>query len=62
MPAAPCKLFINIFQADWAGCKIITVGHGILNKLDTLGKNLDEFSLETVQMFYRDASQAGYQI
>jgi transaldolase len=52
---------LNIFQADAIGCHIITVTEDILQKLPLVGKDLDEFSLETVQMFHRDAQQAGYQ-
>lgn len=53
---------LNIFQADEIGCDIITVTSPILNKLKLTGKNLDEFSLETVQMFYEDAQAAGYSL
>ncbi len=47
-------------QADRIGCDIITVTHDLLKKLPTLGKDLDEFSLETVKMFHGDAVAAGY--
>lgn len=53
---------LNIFQAEDAGCHIITLLPEMLNKLDLIGKDLDTFSLETVSMFYRDACAAGYQI
>ncbi len=53
---------LNIFQAEDAGCHIITLLPEMLNKLDLIGKDLDTFSLETVSMFYRDACSAGYQI
>jgi len=46
---------LNIVQADSVGCHIITVTHDLLKKLDSIGKDLDTFSLETVQMFHRDA-------
>lgn len=59
--ASPREL-LNIFQADMIGCHIITVTPDILKKLEFVGKDLDEFSLDTVQMFYRDAQAAGYQI
>ena len=32
----------------------------LLKKLPTVGKDLDQFSLETVQMFYNDARTAGF--
>ena len=51
---------LNIFQADAIGCHVITVTHDLLAKLSSVGKDLDEFSLETVQMFERDAVAAGY--
>jgi transaldolase len=51
---------LNIVQADQVGCHVITMTHDLLNKLDGLGKDLEQFSLETVQMFRRDAVQAGF--
>ena len=51
---------LNVVQADQVGCHIITVTHDLLKKLDSLGKDLDQFSLETVQMFHRDAVAAGF--
>jgi transaldolase len=59
--ASPREVF-NIVQADRAGCHIITVTSDLLAKLPTLGKSLDQFSLETVQMFHRDAQAAGLEI
>jgi len=59
--ASPREL-LNIVQADECGCHIITVTNDILNKLSLLGKDHDDFSLETVEMFHRDASAAGYTI
>jgi len=53
---------LNLLHAEQAGCQIITVTNDLLKKLPLLGKDLAEFSLETVQMFYRDASAAGYQL
>jgi transaldolase len=51
---------LNVVQADSVGCHIITMTHDLLPKLDLLGKDLDQFSLETVRMFHRDASAAGF--
>ena len=59
--ASPREL-LNIFHADAVGCHIITVTNDILAKLSLVGKNQEEYSLETVQMFYRDAAAAGYSI
>lgn len=59
--ASPREL-LNIVQADEVGCHIITVTTDILTKLPLLGKNHSDYSLETVEMFYRDAVAAGYTI
>jgi len=59
--ASPREL-LNIFQADAIGCHIITVTNDILNKLSLVDKDLDAYSLETVEMFRRDAVAAGYTI
>ncbi len=59
--ASPREL-LNIFHADEAGCDIITVTKSILDKLILLNKDLDEYSLETVKMFYNDAQKAGFKI
>jgi transaldolase len=59
--ASPREL-LNIFQADAAGCHIITVDEKILTKLESVGKDLDAFSLETVQMFHKHASASGYRL
>ncbi|MGE0564828.1 MAG: transaldolase [Pseudolabrys sp.] len=53
---------LNIFQGDALGCHIITVTPDHLKKLALVGKNLDEYSRETVNMFYKDAQSAGYTI
>jgi len=53
---------LNIFQADRVGCDIITVAHDLLAKLGALGKDLDQFSLETVRMFRDDAVKTGFSI
>ena len=54
--------FLNIVQADQVGCHIITAPPDLLIKMKLLGKDLTKFSLETVQMFYNDAQEAGYTI
>lgn len=53
---------LNLFQADAIGCHVITMTHDLLRKLSSVGKDLDDFSLETVQMFFTDAQTAGYRI
>jgi transaldolase len=59
--ASPREL-LNIFQADSVGCHIITATSDVLAKLQGVGKDLEQFSLETVHMFRRDALEAGYSI
>jgi transaldolase len=59
--ASPREL-LNIFQADEIGCHIITATNDILKKLPLVDKDLHQFSLETVKMFYDDALIAGYSI
>jgi len=59
--ASPREL-LNIIQAAEVGCDIITVTPDLLAKLPLVGKDLAEFSLETVQMFFRDAQAAGYKL
>ena len=59
--ASPREL-LNIVQAAEIGCDIITVTNDVLAKLPTIGKDLATFSLETVQMFHRDAAAAGFQL
>ena len=56
--ASPREL-LNVLQADESGADIITATPALLSKLDNLGKDLTQFSLETVQMFKRDADAAG---
>lgn len=53
---------LNVFQADAVGCHVITATSDILNKLCIIGKDLNEYSLETVKMFRDDAVKAGFSI
>jgi transaldolase len=57
--ASPREL-LNIFQADAIGCHVITVTNDILKKLSLVGKDLGEYSLETVEMFYKDGRDAAF--
>jgi len=59
--ASPREL-LNVFQADAVGCHIITATNDILKKLSLVGKDLDQYSLETVEMFYKDAKAAVFTI
>lgn len=59
--ASPREVF-NVFQADSIGCHIITITDDLLRKLALTGKDLSEFSRETVAMFYNDALASGFNI
>jgi transaldolase len=59
--ASPREL-LNIFQADEIGCHIITVTSDVLKKVSLIGKDLHDYSLETVQMFHDDAARSGYNL
>lgn len=59
--ASPREL-LNVFQSSEIGCHIITVTNDILAKLSLVGKDLTEYSLDTVKMFHRDATAAGFAI
>ena len=59
--ASPREL-LNIFQADEIGCHVITVTNDILKKLSLVGYDLNEYSLDTVKMFYADAVAAGFKL
>jgi transaldolase len=59
--ASPREL-LNIFQANDIGCHIITATDSVLSKLKVVGKDLGEYSLETVKMFYNDAAHSGYKL
>jgi transaldolase len=57
--ASPREL-LNIFHAESVGCHVITVTHDVLKKAVLVGKDLNQYSLETVKMFYDDAQRAGF--
>lgn len=57
--ASPREL-LNVIQAGQIGCHIITVTNDILKKLDLIGRDLSEYSLDTVKMFYDDALKSGF--
>lgn len=59
--ASPREL-LNIFQAEAIGCHIITATADILKKLSLVGKDLEEYSLETVKMFDTDARLSGFRL
>jgi len=57
--ASPREI-LNLFQADAIGCHVITITHDLLRKIEFIGRDLDDFSLDTVRMFYNDARAAGF--
>jgi transaldolase len=59
--ASPREL-LNVFQADAIGCHIITATTDILKKLSLVGKDLADYSLETVKMFADDAAGSGFRL
>jgi len=59
--ASPREL-LNIFQADEIGCQVITVTNDIIKKLSLVGKDMNEYSLETVKIFYDDGKAAVYNL
>ena len=59
---ASTRELLNIFHAEESGCDIVTVPNEFLSKLDLVGKDLAQYSRETVQAFYRDATASAYQI
>ena len=59
--ASPREL-LNIFQANDVGCHIITATDSVLAKLKVVGRDLHDYSLDTVQMFFTDAARSGYQL
>lgn len=59
---ASCREFYNIMEAEECGCQIITVQNSILAKSKNYGKDLEEYSLETVRGFFKDASGLGFSI
>jgi transaldolase len=59
--ASPREI-LNLIEADEIGCQIITMTPDLWKKMENLGKDLEEFSLDTVRMFYKDAQSAGYSI
>lgn len=59
--ASPREL-LNVFQADSIGCQVITVTNDVIKKLSLIGYDLENYSLDTVKMFYEDATKAGYKL
>jgi transaldolase len=59
--ASPREI-LNIYHAESVGCHVITVTHDLLKKTGLIGKDLSDFSLETVKMFHDDAQRAGFSL
>ena len=59
---ASTRELLNVFQAEQIGCHIITVTKDIIKKLPLINYNLDDYSLDTVKAFYKDAKDVNYKI
>lgn len=59
--ASPREVY-NVYEADKIGCDIITITPDLINKLSLVGKSLEEYSLDTVKMFYNDAKESNYSL
>lgn len=59
---ASCREVYNILEAEKSGADIITVTNDLLKKTSNIGKDLEEYSLETVKMFYNDGRELGYSV
>jgi len=59
---ASSRELLNVFQADQIGCHIITVAKDIIKKLQLIDYNLEDYSLDTVKTFYKDAADANFKI
>ena len=57
---ASCREVYNVYEADQIGCHIITVPNNIISKLSLRDKDLEDYSIETVKMFYDDAKSCGF--
>ncbi len=57
---ASTREVFNVIQAERCGCDIITMTPSLIKAMDDIGKDLDEYSLDTVKMFYKDATEAGF--
>ena len=59
---ASCRELLNLFQAEQAGCDIITIPPAIINKFKNINYDLTDFSHDTVKMFYEDAVSSGFSL
>jgi len=59
--ASPREVY-NLYEAESVDCDIITMTPSLIDKVSMKGKCLDEYSLDTVKMFYNDATEAGYKL
>ena len=59
---ASTREVFNVIQAERCGCDIITMTPSLIKAMDDIGMDLDEYSLDTVKMFYKDATEAGFSI
>ena len=59
--ASPREVY-NLMQAELMGCPIITITPDLLAKASKFGMDLEDLSLDTVKMFYNDATKSGFKI
>ena len=59
---ASTREVFNVIQAERCGCDIITMTPSLIKAMDDIGRDLDEYSLDTVKMFYKDATEAGFSV
>lgn len=59
---ASTREIFNIFEADKLSCHIITVPTDLIKKFYLIGKNLNNYSIETVKDFYNDSKSTKYKI
>ena len=59
---ASSRELLNVFQADQIGCHVITVTKDIIKKLQIVGYDLEEYSLDTVKTFHKDAVDSNFKI
>ena len=59
---ASTREVFNVIQAERCGCDIITMTPSLIKAMDDIGRDLDEYSLDTVKMFYKDATEAGFNV
>ncbi len=55
------RMSYDYFSANKIGCDIITMSVNLYKKLILVGKDPEQYSVDTVKMFFNDAKASGYQ-